>query len=77
MLRDWDIIEKAGREIGVSDEALRKWRVRGVPGRFHLQIVKIAQRDGLNLNDSAFDAPPGPRRQAAAEQAPKRAEEAA
>jgi len=37
---DWEAIAAVARELGVKDEAIRKWRERGsVPGRWHLAII--------------------------------------
>ena len=62
MSAQWDFIERAGSALGVSAEALRKWRVRGVPGKFRLALVDQAEHEGFSLDRSAFDEPPGSRR---------------
>lgn len=55
----WDKIERLARELGASGEAIRKWRVRGVPTRWQLRF--ISHPVGRKLDRAAFDAPPGPR----------------
>jgi hypothetical protein len=57
----WDFIETAANELGVSAEAFRKWRTRGVPRMYHLSVVDIAARERFALDRAAFDEPPGPR----------------
>lgn len=38
--QNWEAIEAAARELGVSEEAIRKWKTRGsVPGKWHLAII--------------------------------------
>ncbi len=58
----WDAIERVGAEIGVGAEALRKWRIRGVPRAWRLDLLRA---DRLReINEADFDKPPGPRRAA-------------
>lgn len=66
---DWTFIEKTARQMGISEEALRKWRTRGVPPSHRLKIVDAASESGFPLDRSAFDDAPGTRRaqQSAAE----------
>jgi DNA-binding transcriptional regulator YiaG len=54
----WEFIEEAARSLGISTDTVRKWRGRGVPGRFRLPIVKFDSRHGLPL-DPAVLAPAG------------------
>jgi len=61
MRSQWDFIEEAARKLGVGSEALRKWRVRGVPDRHRLSIVDEARAQRFRLDRGAFDRPPGPR----------------
>jgi hypothetical protein len=62
MLSQWDFIEQAAGRLGVTDEAFRKWRVRGVPSRYRLEIVDDAAREKFAFDRAAFDRPPGPKR---------------
>jgi hypothetical protein len=62
MLSQWDFIEQAAGRLDITDEAFRKWRVRGVPPRYRLEIVDDAAREGFALDRAAFDQPPGPKR---------------
>lgn len=55
----WSLIERLARQIQVKDEAIRKWRVRGVPHRRRLDLIN-ADADG-KLDWKAFDQPPGPK----------------
>jgi len=57
MKSQWDFIERIARERGVSDEALRKWRVRGVPATHRLAIVDRASEEGFALDRRVFDSP--------------------
>ena len=58
----WDEIERLGRQLGAGDEAMRKWRVRGVPSKWQLKIM--AADPDENIDREAFNEPPGPRRPA-------------
>ena len=41
---NWEAIESTAKELGVSDEAFRKWKIRGhVPGKWHLAILATAR----------------------------------
>jgi hypothetical protein len=60
----WDAIERIALELGISPEALRKWRIRGVPRFWRLNLLRADTRREIDEED--FDRPPGPRRQAAA-----------
>lgn len=62
----WEFIERFARENKVADEAIRKWRVRGVPHRWRLPIASAA---GPEFRVAAFDDPPGPRSNEKAEAA--------
>jgi len=67
-MRDaWDEIERLGRELGAGDEAMRKWRVRGVPAKWQLKIMAADPK--ARVARAAFDNPPGPRRTASTEAA--------
>src|SRR5271170_1315065 len=63
MSAQWDFIEQAAQSLGIAADAVRKWRVRGVPGRYRLPITQLAQSQGRQVDAEAFDQPPGPRRQ--------------
>lgn len=39
----WKSIADAGRRLGVNDEAIRKWRQRGIPYCWHLRIEEATQ----------------------------------
>ena len=40
----WQAIEITAKKLGVSDEAIRKWRERGsVPGKWHLAILDASK----------------------------------
>lgn len=50
---DWAKIEPLARELGVTDEALRKWRVREkVPGKWQVPLV-IQSKGKLTFSDVA------------------------
>jgi hypothetical protein len=58
-LSQWKFIEAtAAQRHAVGPEALRKWRVRGVPHRFRLSLVEEADRKHIKLDRSIFDSPP-------------------
>jgi hypothetical protein len=62
MSSQWEFIEEAAHSLGIAAETVRKWRVRGVPGRYRLPIAQLALRDGRRVDPQIFDQPPGPRR---------------
>jgi len=45
----WNIIDTCGEELGVKAEARRKWRERGVPGKWHLALIQKARDNGMHL----------------------------
>jgi hypothetical protein len=57
----WEFIEKAATDLGIDTEAIRKWRVRGVPHQWRLAIVDAAEDRGFALDRAEFDRPPGPK----------------
>ncbi len=59
---EWDFIEQAAQSLGIAAEAVRKWRLRGVPGKYRLPITQLAESQGRQVDPQAFDQPPGPRR---------------
>jgi hypothetical protein len=59
----WDEIERLGRQFGAEAEAIRKWRVRGVPPKWQLRF--ISDPSGQQIDRAAFSNPPGSRRAAA------------
>ncbi len=61
MSAQWDFIEHAAAALGIAAEAVRKWRVRGVPGKYRVPILQMGERRGLRIGAEAFDRPPGPR----------------
>jgi hypothetical protein len=61
MFDQWRFIEAVAKEAGVSEEALRKWRIRGVPTSRRLAIVDAARDAGFDLDRGVFDNPPGPK----------------
>jgi transposase-like protein len=59
----WDAIERIAQRLGIGPEALRKWRIRGVPRAWRLDVLRADVRH--EINEADFDNPPGPRRLAA------------
>lgn len=53
----WTLIEQIGAELGVKDEARRKWRTRGVSHKHRLVIAERARARGVELQIADFDAP--------------------
>jgi 4-hydroxyphenylacetate 3-monooxygenase len=70
MAPEWDFIERAAAAFGVTAEAVRKWRVRGVPGKYRVPIMQLGERQGLRIDAEAFDRPPGPQGRSAGERKP-------
>lgn len=69
----WEFIERAALALGVRPEAVRKWRVRGVPHSWRLRIVDTAAASNYPLDRGEFDRPPGPRRSPVSDAAPSEA----
>jgi hypothetical protein len=63
----WEEIERLGRQFGAGDEAIRKWRIRGVPAKWQLRF--LGDPAGRKIDPSAFSTPPGSRRAASAKAA--------
>jgi hypothetical protein len=61
----WLFIERRAAELGVSAEALRKWRERTVPHKYRLGLIRDAAAAGITIDDSTFDHPPGKTSEAA------------
>lgn len=56
----WPIIKEIGTAQGVSSDALKQWKRRGVPGKFRLPIVRLAAERGIAIPDAALDSPAEP-----------------
>lgn len=53
----WQIIDAIGAELGVGDEARRKWKKRGaVPHRWRLPILEIGKQKRAGLKASDMEA---------------------
>jgi hypothetical protein len=74
MSEQWSFIERAGKKLRIGQDAIRKWRVRGVPTRHRLAIVDMASAEGFALDRVAFDDPPGPKSKSASGNVPVAAE---
>lgn len=56
MNSDLEVIERLAEELGVGEEARRKWRVRGhVPYRWRLPLLNLAQERGLSFSQASFE----------------------
>jgi hypothetical protein len=51
MSNRWELIERLALEMGVTKVALDKWRIRGVPYRFHLPLIRAAQKKTKAITD--------------------------
>jgi hypothetical protein len=56
----WEAIERVALGLGVGPEAVRKWRMRGVPRSWRLDLLRADIRREIIEQD--FDNPPGPKR---------------
>jgi hypothetical protein len=56
MRGDWADIERLGRKLGASGEAIRKWRTRGVPAKWQLKIMAADPK--AKIARTAFNNPP-------------------
>ncbi len=52
----WQIIDALGAELGVGDEARRKWKTRGVAHRWRLPILEIGKQKRAGLKPSDMEA---------------------
>lgn len=66
-MNSWDAIEKTALSLGVKPDAVRKWRVRGVPRRWRFDLVRADVR--REIDPEVFDRPPGPKRPRASAEA--------
>jgi hypothetical protein len=66
--RSWDTIERIALQLKISQEAIRKWRDRGVPRSWRLDLLRADVRREIVEED--FDRPPGPRRKCRASETP-------
>lgn len=60
MQEAWEEIERLGRQLGAGEEAIRKWRIRGVPKAWRLDLLDADKSS--KITRAAFDSPPGSRR---------------
>lgn len=51
----WEFIDRKAAEMGVGEEARRKWRTRGVAHKYRLPILEAARKERFKLNPSMFD----------------------
>jgi len=51
----WPMIEGFGKSLGVSASALQKWKTRGVPHKFRLVMMDMAEDRGEVLKSTDFD----------------------
>ena len=59
-------------ELGVSKEARKKWRQRGMPDAMKWRVLRLAQNRGLNVTPDMLDEKP-----VASQASPEPAREAA
>ena len=48
---DMNAIREAGSLAGAKPEAIKKWFQRGVPGKWHLALLKVAREHGIDLSE--------------------------
>lgn len=59
----WETIDRLGANLGVGDEARRKWRERGsVPHRWRLPLMEAAFAAGTSLSARDFEGISRPER---------------
>lgn len=46
----WNTVEELGAELGMSAEALRKWRLRGVPKSREAELLERARAAQIELS---------------------------
>ncbi|TIR87336.1 MAG: hypothetical protein E5X05_01170 [Mesorhizobium sp.] len=53
----WPEIEATAKKLGAGEEAIRKWRQRGViPGKWHVPLI-VQSRGRLSVKDFAQKVP--------------------
>ena len=61
----WDQIDRVAERLGVKYDARRKWRARGVPHRWQIEIIHESA-GAVGLRDFDKLAPPAKQEDAAA-----------
>lgn len=51
----WKIVDDTGAELGVGGSARRKWRQRGVPPKWRIQIAETLMRKSIPVSLSDFE----------------------
>lgn len=52
-------IKQCGTIAGVHAEAMKKWFQRGVPGRWHLVLLRVARENNIELSEDDLIAASG------------------
>ena len=45
----WELINLLGQKIGASERNRQKWRTRGIPGKYHVPLIRLAKRLKVKL----------------------------
>lgn len=61
MTDKWKLIDRLGTELGASFSARQKWRQHGVPHKYRIDMIELAQREGVELGREDFDPVSEPR----------------
>jgi hypothetical protein len=48
----WETLKSLSTSIGVTSEAFKKWRRRGVPPRHFFDLLEEARRTGADLSEA-------------------------
>lgn len=51
------LIEQLATEMGVGKYAVDKWRLRGVPHKYRLPLIRMAAERGVQLTEEDFQSP--------------------
>ena len=51
----WEEIDRLAADLGVDENTRRVWRQRHVPYKWRLPIIRAAERQGIKIDECAFD----------------------
>ena len=51
----WQLVDETGAELGAAQSARLKWRQRGVPSKWRIDIVQALMSRGVAVSLAEFD----------------------
>jgi hypothetical protein len=52
----WKKLRPLATRLGVTDEAFKKWRQRGVPHKHFFELLRVAKKEGVTLKEAELRA---------------------